>query len=69
MCRKGCFLNNFFFISGSNLLGISGDITADQGIAVCSPNDYGRFGTAVAMLDFNRDGVMDIGKKQLYTPH
>ena len=50
-------------------MGISGDITADQGIAVCSPNDYGRFGTAVAMLDFNRDGVMDIGKKQLYTPH
>ena len=62
--QKGMLFKHFFFIPGSDLLGISGDITADQGIAICSPNDYGRFGTAVAMLDFNRDGVMDMGKKQ-----
>jgi hypothetical protein len=57
-----------FFLSilriGSDLKGRRGSnaLPTEQGLTLCSDNGYGRFGAAVAILDFNRDGIMDIGK-------
>jgi hypothetical protein len=66
MFQLHLFHEGFFyaFCAGSDLKGRRGSnaLPTDQGLTLCSDNAYGRFGTAVAILDFNRDAVMDIGK-------
>jgi hypothetical protein len=57
-------INVLLFTSGQVLMIAEGIVTADQlAVPVCSPSNHGRFGTAAAILDFNRDGVMDVGRR------